>query len=152
MKGVAMPNLTAELITKVCRLEEETGLYPERLLVSEGVRRRTAKEWMRIGEECSASEDAATDHQRLCVELFEQMDEAQATVERRWWAEYDAAIEKANVTGKNAGALAMITRLERRFPDRYKRVQAERSNVEDSPEKFFAEMEAREAAKERKLR
>ena len=141
-----MPALSADLIEKVCDLERKTGLYPDRLLVSEGVKRRTAQQWMRVGEEASMSGDASTPHQELCVKLFEEMDEAQATVERRWWAEYDAAITKADETGKNAGAIAMITRLERRFPHRYKRVQAERSVADESPEKFFAEIERRQLA------
>lgn len=133
-----MTDLTPEMIDEVCKDVEDIGLHAHIALERRGIKRATAKGWLRAGEELELGHGAATTkHQQLCLALWAGVCHAEAELEKRWNVQWNAANEKALLNGKANGFAGIATRLERRFPERYKRVSPAEKQVEESADEFF---------------
>lgn len=142
-----MTELTPALIDKVCRRVHENGFYPDSCLVEEGVTLRRARMWLRRGEELERDAlmpDPGT-MDELCLSLVSGVHHAEARIENLWCLYWNEAIKASAGTGKNAAAIGWMNRLERRFPEKYKRPLD--SVKRDAPVSFDALVRQRASSK-----
>lgn len=133
-----MSDLTPQMIDECCKMVEEIGLHAHIALENLGVRRGTAKGWLRRGEELDIEgREPKSKYDELCLALFVGVVAAEADVEKRWNMQWNAANEKALLNGKANGFAGIATRLERRFPERYKRVNEKTPEIQESADQFF---------------
>ncbi len=123
--------LDAELITTACKRVSLTGEYPQRVLVHMGVSGPTASRWLSRGEQLDqeGADPEPMSMDELCLALARGMDAAEAHIENFWSGKLDEAIRMCQKEGKGNAWQGWMTRLERRFPDRYKRVSAEKAQA-----------------------
>lgn len=140
-------DLTAELIDEVCQIIPVTGERPQRVLVRLGVRGSVASSWLRRGRELSVEgvEVRAGTLDELLLALALGIDDAEAKLELGWQRELDKALRASAVDGKSRWQ-GWMTRLERRFPEGYRRPPASEDRQSRSVESIWAQLENSESA------
>lgn len=118
-----MTELSPALIDDVCSRISEHGFFPDACLVEAGVTMRRARMWLRKGEELEreAIIPEPRSQDELCLSLVAGVHHAEAVIENQWCLEWNAAIKGAVASKSQAAAAAWRDRLERRFPEKYKR-------------------------------
>lgn len=133
--------LTSELVDDVCEAILQRGEYPLQALLRYGARRIDASHWLARGEELereSAEPVEALDE--LCLALHAGVQAAEAQYESRMNSMWQHAITEKRadlILKQTSRAAAICTKLERRFPDRYKRVSAEKAAPAMTADQLF---------------
>lgn len=126
--------LTPAMIDECCDRIARNGEWPQRVLVHLGASGPQAARWLARGLDIQREEiePRPNTHDEHCLSLVAGVDWAEAEVEKLWLANRRRCFEKCEAEGKGTAWTGWMTALERRFPDRYKRVEAKRQEAEVS--------------------